>query len=174
MRLSCMIANRRTRSWPASPSRQSASPSRWIAPVAAFQIASTRAAASMGETTARSARSAPARTIPSARPTIGNHHAARPRASRGSTSRPGTGTTVRKRRARMSDEIMGATADTSQDLDGKDRVAACREIDLLGLAVGQAPDQLVAQLGSGDDAIHEHLRDQLVDVHIARVLLALL
>ena len=58
-----------------------------------------------GGTTAASTRSASISPPPSASPTAGNHHAARPSAPGPAASRPGTGTMVKKRTARTSEAI---------------------------------------------------------------------
>jgi len=60
-------------------------------------------------------------------------------------SRPGTGTTVKNRTARISDPMRGERRPRRSD--GLDGIASRRELELLGFRVGEAPDQLVAQLG---------------------------
>ncbi len=80
MRLSRMMASRRAASRPARPSRQSASPSRWIPPVATFHPVTRSAAATSGGNSASAASAATASAPPSSSPTTGNHHAARPSA----------------------------------------------------------------------------------------------
>src|SRR6185295_9795295 len=141
-------------------------------PVTAFQPVTRRAEASSGGKTAWRTASVPSRPTPSNRPTTGNHHAARPSAETPGASRPGTGTTVRNRTARISDP-MGRERWPRRS-DGQDGIASQRELELLGFRVGETPDQLVAQLGAAHDAVDEHLGRQLVDVDVLRVLLPLL
>src|SRR5882724_1004284 len=175
MRLSRMMASRCAASRPARPSRQSARPSRWRPPVRTFQRVTTSIAARSGGYTSSSTRSAAARTSPSPRPTGGNHHAARPSAAGPALSRPhGTGTMVRKRSATTKLATAEVALTPRAGSDGGDGIAAGWERVLLGLGKGQPLDQLVAQLAPRHDAVHEHLRGQLVDVHVLRVLVPLL
>src|SRR5215467_7085291 len=170
-RLSRMMARRRSAVPPARPSIASASPSRCNPPVTIFHADTRRTAPRSGGTRRRSTRSAATRQAPSAKPTGGNHQAARPRAPASAASRPGTGTIVRNRRARTRYLIGRAPAPPSHRRNG---IAARREFELLALRVREAAGQLTPQLGARDDAIDEHLRGELVDVHVLHVLLALL
>src|SRR5437879_5940797 len=131
-------------------------------PVTAFQPVTRRPEARSGGNSAWRTASAPASPAPSKRPTTGNHHAARPSADTPCASRPGTGSTVRNRIARISDPMGGEPRPRRSD--GQDGITPRREFELLGFRVGETPDQLVAQLGADEDAVDEHLRGQLVDV----------
>src|SRR2546425_6708173 len=62
----------------------------------------------------------------------------------------------------------------SRRLHRIDAVLALRELVGLGLRVREALHQLVAERPARHDVVHEHLRGELVEVHVPRVLLALL
>src|SRR5215467_1713190 len=133
-----------------------------MAPLNPFHSETRRAAATSGGRSASATWPASATTTPRIRPITGNHQAARPSAAGPVASGPGTGTTVRKRTARISDRMSGQPRRRARRSDGQDGIAPERELELLGFGVAEALDQLVAKLGAAHDAVDEHLGRQLV------------
>ena len=93
---------------PSRPSAQSASPSRWMAPVRMEWTAIAQAAASSGAVSELSSAKVPPATRPIRAPIAGKY--ARPRRSPGPPSTFATGSTVRNDTAARSERIVTWTA----------------------------------------------------------------